>query len=164
MSGHGAGVANPLAAEAIAALQERGLKVATAEATCCGLIGGLLTSVPGSSAVFVGGVAPYSNRLKQTIGVPKGVLKEHGAVSARAAEALAMAVREWSGADVGLAETGIAGPGGGAPERPVGLFFIAVATTDGVRCERYVFEGSRDENREQCAEEALRLLVAVLEG
>jgi PncC family amidohydrolase len=164
LSGHGAGVANPLAAEAIEALKERGLKVATAEATCCGLIGGLLTSVPGSSAVFLGGVAPYSNRLKQTIGVPKEVLEEHGAVSARAADAMAMAVREWSGADVGLAETGIAGPGGGSPDRPVGLFFIAVATAGGVRCERLVFEGSREENREQCAEEALRLLVEVVAG
>jgi nicotinamide-nucleotide amidase len=111
---------NPLAAEAVAALGERGLTVATAEATCCGTIGEMLTSVPGSSAVFIGGVAPYSNRIKQRIGVAAKVLRQHGAVSAEAAEALALAVREWSGADVGLAETGIAGPGGGGPERPVG--------------------------------------------
>lgn len=155
---------NPLAAEAVAALKERGLTVATSEATCCGLIGEMLTSVPGSSAVFVGGVAPYSNRVKQKVGVPADVLREHGAVSAEAAEALAAAVREWSGADVGLAETGIAGPGGGGPERPVGLFYIAVATADGVRCERYVFEGDRAGNREACAETALRMLVKALHG
>lgn len=151
---------NPSAAKAVAALKERGLTVATAEATCCGLIGELLTSVPGSSAVFVGGVAPYSNRVKQKIGVPAGVLREHGAVSAEAAEALAAAVREWAGADVGLAETGIAGPGGGVPKRPVGLFFIAVATAEGVRSERFVFGGDRARNREACAEAALGMLIS----
>ena len=153
---------NPLAAEAIAALSERSLTVATAEATCCGMIGEMLTSVPGSSAVFVGGVAPYSNRMKQKIGVPVDVLREQGAVSAAAAEALAVAVREWSGADIGLAETGIARPGGGVPERPVGLFFVAVATAEGVRHERLLFEGGREENRRACAEEALRLLTAAV--
>jgi nicotinamide-nucleotide amidase len=146
----------------VAALKERGLTVATAEATCCGLIGGMLTSLPGSSAVFAGGVAPYSNRVKLKIGLAADVLRRHGAVSQEAAEALAAAVRDWAGADVGLAETGIAGPGGGGAERPVGLFFIAVATGQGVRSGRFVFEGDRAQNREACAEAALRMLTAAI--
>jgi PncC family amidohydrolase len=101
--------------------------VATAEATTGGLIGHLLTSIPGSSAVFRGGVAPYSNAMKIAIGVPPEILSYYGAVSTEAACALATAVREWSGADIGLAETGIAGPTGGTPERPVGSFWIAIS-------------------------------------
>ena len=104
--------ANPSAAEAVAELKAKSLTVATAEATTGGLIGHLLTAIPGSSSVFVVGVAPYGNDVKVRLGVPEAVLREHGAVSAAVAEALATAVRNWSGADIGLAETGIAGPGG----------------------------------------------------
>jgi hypothetical protein len=85
----------PLAADALAALAAKGLTLATAEATTGGLIGHLLTEIPGSSRVFRGGVAPYANALKQAIGVPASLLAEHGAVSREAAEALASAVREW---------------------------------------------------------------------
>lgn len=159
MSGTGPGALNRLAADAVARLRERGLTVSTAEATTGGLIGHLLTSVPGASAAFRGGVAPYSNHAKRQIGVPDAVLREHGAVSREAAEALAVAVREWAGADVGIAETGIAGPGGGVPERPVGLFWIAVADAGGARSVRYEFGGDRTENQRACAESALRLLL-----
>jgi nicotinamide mononucleotide (NMN) deamidase PncC len=169
----------PLAADAIAALSAKGLTLATAEATTGGLIGHLLTGIPGSSRVFRGGVAPYGNPMKRAIGVPATVLAEHGAVSREAAEALATAVREWADADIGLAETGIAGPGlrlsaaadaqdegprpssppPAGPDRPAGLFWIALATADGVRSERFVFEGDRAENRQACAEAALSMLV-----
>jgi len=159
LSGHVNESANSLPAEAIAALKAKGLTVATAEATTGGLIGHQLTDVPGSSSVFVIGVAPYWNEVKVRLGVPEAVLREHGAVSAEAAEALAVAVRRWSGADIGLAETGIAGPGGGSAERPVGLFHIAVADGKNVASQRFEFKDDRTGNRLACAEAALRILV-----
>ncbi|MCH7485260.1 MAG: CinA family protein, partial [Chloroflexi bacterium] len=143
----------------VAALKAKGLTVATAEATTGGLIGHQITGVPGSSSVFVIGVAPYWNEVKVRLGVPKAVLREHGAISAEAAEALATAVRNWSGADIGLAETGIAGPGGGSEERPVGLFYIAIADGKDVTSERFAFKDDRSGNRLACAEAALRMLV-----
>ncbi len=154
----------PLAADAVAALTAKGLTLATAEATTGGLIGHLLTEIPGSSRVFRGGVLPYANALKQAIGVPAWLLAEHGAVSQEAADALASAVREWAGADIGLAETGIAGPGSAGPDRPAGLFWIALADAGGVRSERFVFDGDRSENRRACAVAALRMLLDRLSG
>ena len=163
MSGPVSESANPSAAEAVAALKAKGLTVATAEATTGGLIGHLLTGIPGSSAVFVTGVAPYWNEVKVRLGVPEAVLREHGAVSAEAAEALAIAVRNWSGADIGLAETGIAGPGG-SEERPAGLFYIAIADGKDVASQRFEFKDDRSGNRSACAEAALRLLIARLQA
>ncbi len=156
--------ANPLAAEAVAALKAKGRTLATAEATTGGLIGHQITGVPGASSVFVIGVAPYSNEVKVRLGVPEAVLREHGAVSVAAAEALAIAVRNWSGADIGLAETGIAGPGGASEKRPAGLFYIAIADRKGVTSQRFDFKNDRSGNRSACAEAALRLLVASLSG
>ena len=154
-----------LAAEAVAALKSRGLTVATAEATTGGLIGHLIASVPGSSAVFRGGVAPYSNAMKRAIGVPADVLSISGAVSQQAAEALAIAIREWAGADIGLAETGIAGPTGGTQERPAGTFWIAVAIgPDGAPVQHFVFGGDRVANQKSCAAAAVRMLITTLSG
>ena len=150
---------NPSAAEAVAALKAKGLTLATAEATTGGLIGHQLTAIPGSSAVFVIGIAPYWNEMKVRLGVPEAVLREHGAVSAETAEALATAVRNWSGADIGLAETGIAGPGG-SENRPAGLFYIAIADGKDIASQRFEFKDDRAGNRAACAEAALRLLVA----
>ena len=163
MSGPASESANPLPAEAIAALKAKGLTVATAEATTGGLIGHQLTGIPGSSSVFVIGVAPYWNEVKVRLGVPAAVLQELGAVSAETAEALATAVRNWSGADIGLAETGIAGPGG-SEQRPAGLFYIAIADGKSVTSQRFEFKDDRSGNRLACAEAALRLLVASLSG
>ena len=151
-----------LAADAVAALQSQGLTLATAEATTGGLVGHLITGVPGSSRVFRIGVAPYWNGVKVRLGVSKTVLRDHGAVSREAAEALATAVRDWSGASIGLAETGIAGPAGGTDERPVGLFYISLAAAEGVTSERFVFAEDRHGNRQACAEAALQLLIRTL--
>ncbi len=159
MSGPESESANPLPAEAIAALKAKGLTLATAEATTGGLIGHQITGVPGASSVFVIGVAPYWNEVKVRLGVPEAVLREHGAVSAETAEALAIAVRNWSGADIGLAETGIAGPGGASEERPAGLFYIAIAEGKNVTSQRFDFKDDRTGNRLACAEATLRLLV-----
>lgn len=90
------------------------------------------------------------------------VLKQHGAVSREAAEALASAVRTWAGTTLGLAETGIAGPAGGTPERPAGLFYIALTDGERVVNERHMFDGARSENKMRCAEAALRLLLRYL--
>jgi nicotinamide-nucleotide amidase len=154
---------NRLPADAVAALLSQGLTLATAEATTGGLIGHLITGVPGSSKVFRIGVAPYWNDVKIRLGVPESVLRDHGAVSREAAEALATAVRDWSGASIGLAETGIAGPAGGTDERPVGLFHIAIATNTGVTSERHLFASDRHGNRQACAEAALQLLIRTLD-
>lgn len=151
-----------LAAEALEALKERGLTLATAESTLGGLIGDLLTDVPGSSAAYKGSAVVYHNDLKVRIGVPEQTLTDYGAVSQAAAEAMARAVREWSGAGVGLAETGIAGPGGGTEERPAGLFHVALAANELVIAERHVFPFDRRGNKEACAEAALRLLLRYL--
>ena len=159
MSGPVSESTNPSAAEAVAALKAKGLTLATAEATTGGLIGHQLTAIPGSSAVFVIGIAPYWNEMKVRLGVPEAVLREHGAVSAETAEALATAVRNWSGADIGLAETGIAGPGG-SENRPAGLFYIAIADGKDIASQRFEFKDDRAGNRAACAEAALRLLVA----
>jgi PncC family amidohydrolase len=152
-----------LASEIIAAFAARGLRLAVAESTTGGLIGHMLTEVPGSSAAFAGGVIAYDNRLKERLGVPRDVLATAGSVSADAAEAMAMAVRAWAGVDLSVAETGIAGPGGGSHERPVGLFFIAAADETGVVSERVVFEGDRSANKLACARAVLELVRSRME-
>lgn len=168
MTGHGPTDLYRLAADAVAALKSRRQTIATAEATTGGLIGHLITSVPGSSAVFRGGVAPYSNAMKRAIGVPGDVLDQSGAVSEQAAAALAEAVRVFAAADIGLAETGIAGPTGGTDERPAGTFWIALCGGEGVmterRSERFVFNGDRPGNQEAAARAALEMLLAALPG
>ena len=106
-------------------LRERGLTLATAESCTGGLVSARLTDVPGSSAVFVGGVVAYSNDVKAAqLGVPEAVLREHGAVSAETAAEMARGARERLGADVAVSVTGVAGPDGGTEEKPVGLVFL----------------------------------------
>jgi nicotinamide-nucleotide amidase len=114
-------------------LVERGESVALAESCTGGLLGKLLTDRPGSSAYFRGGVIAYSNESKQhLVGVPPDVLETAGAVSAATAEALVDNVRQRFGSTYGISVTGIAGPGGGTPDKPVGLVYIGLATPDGV--------------------------------
>jgi len=150
------------AGELVALLASLRLTVATAEATTGGLIGHLLVAVPGSSAAFRGGIAPYSNQAKIRLGAPEAVLAEFGAVSKETAEALATAAMNWFGAEIGIAETGIAGPGGGNDTRPVGSSWVAVSTDDGAVCREFVFEGDRVANQESVAEAALRLAIEVV--
>lgn len=101
----------------------------------------------------------YHNRLKEAIGVPPQTLEQHGAVSPEAVEEMAKAVRRWAGTDVGLAETGIAGPKHASEERPAGLFYLAVASADRTVNERLDLDGDRSENKLACAESALQLLL-----
>ncbi len=119
-------------------LRERGLTLAVAESCTGGLIGHRLTDVPGSSAYFLLDVVSYANETKQALlGVQPTTLAEHGAVSVQTAEEMAAGVRQAAGADLGLATTGIAGPGGGTPEKPVGTVCVALAWEDGVWSKRY---------------------------
>ncbi len=144
-------------------LQQRQMTVATAESCTGGLIGHLLTEIAGSSAYYMGGVVAYSNAVKQSLlEVPQATLASVGAVSEETARAMAQGVRSRLHTDVGIATTGIAGPGGGTPHKPVGLVFIAVATPNDVQCQRHVFEGDRPSVKQQTAAAALQLLLDVL--
>jgi len=137
-------------------LEARGLTIATAESCTGGLVGVWLTDIPGSSDYYLGGVVAYSNEAKRLLlGVEPATLAEHGAVSASVARAMADGVRRSLGADLGISLTGIAGPGGGSPAKPVGLVFIGLARTEGVSATRHLFHGDRGTVRTAAAEAAL---------
>lgn len=135
-------------------------KIVTAESCTGGLIAAALTSVSGSSDVLERGFVSYSNDAKfEVLGVMPEVLAEFGAVSAEVAEAMAVGALEFSRADVAVSITGIAGPTGGTPSKPVGLVFIGIATRDGVIFHiQNNFTGNRDSVRAQAVREALTML------
>ena len=141
--------------------RNRNWSLATAESCTGGLLGDLITSQPGSSEFFLGGVIVYSNRSKrELLGVGGDILKKDGAVSHRTALAMARGVRKLFAGSIGAAVTGIAGPGGGSPEKPVGLVYIAVAGPGGETVERHNFSGTRREIKRQAAERTLVMLIA----
>lgn len=141
-----------------------GTRLAVAESCTGGLVCGRITAVPGASAVFLGGVVSYANAVKRDVlGVPQEVLERVGAVSAECAAAMAAGVRERLGADAAVSVTGIAGPDGGTPLKPVGLVFFGVATRAGARAEERRFAGGREAVRRQAAAHALALLLAAAE-
>ena len=142
----------------------RGLTLATAESCTGGLVAARLTDVPGSSEVFRGAVVAYADDVKiEQLGVARDVLAAHGAVSAETAAAMAAGVRERLGVDVAVSVTGIAGPGGGTPEKPVGLVFLHASGPDGDEALRFEFPGERDWIRTRSAVAALHLLRRLLE-
>jgi len=144
-------------------LVQRGLTVATAESCTGGLIGHLLTNVSGSSAYVLGGIIAYSNEIKQALlGVDAITLERYGAVSEPVALEMARGARLRFGADLAVSATGIAGPTGGTPEKPVGLVYIGLVARDGERCVRYVWNEDRLGNKQRSAEAALRLLLDFL--
>lgn len=146
------------------ALLAAGCTVATAESCTGGLVGAWITSIPGSSEWYQGGFVTYANRAKTALlGVEAGVLAQYGAVSDIVARRMASGARRRLGSDLAVAVTGIAGPGGGSPAKPVGLVYIAVDTAFGSRCTRHAFEGDREGVRRSAAHAALAALVAVLE-
>jgi nicotinamide-nucleotide amidase len=142
----------------------RGLTLGTAESCTGGMVAERLTSVPGSSDVFVGAVVAYADEVKaRELGVPREVLERHGAVSAETAMAMAAGAREGLGADFAVAVTGIAGPGGGSDEKPVGLVFLHVEGPIGSRSADFVFPGDRTSIRRRATVTALHLLRRFLE-
>jgi len=149
-----------LAADVLAAYRARGWSLATAESCTGGLIAAALTSVAGSSDVIRGGVVAYSNSIKEALlDVDYDTLVTDGAVSESTALQMAFGVRKAMHADVAIAVTGIAGPDGGTPEKPVGLVWIATAGPDGARATKHHFEGDRDGVRQRTVNAALQLLL-----
>jgi nicotinamide-nucleotide amidase len=145
--------------------RRRGLTLATAESCTGGMVAARLTDVAGASDVFLGSVVAYADGVKEgSLDVPASVLAEHGAVSAEAAAAMADGVRSRLGADVGVAVTGIAGPGGGSPEKPVGLVFAHARGPDGERAVRTELPGDRAMIRGRATAAALHLVRRLLES
>lgn len=155
-----AALPQPSADVLVRELLARGLQAATAESCTGGLVAAALTDVPGVSTCYLGGVVSYANSVKKgVLGVPASVLETVGAVSPECAESMARGVRERLGADLAVSTTGIAGPGGGTPTKPVGLVYFGVATAEGSRAFRRVFAGDRAAVRAQAVETALSLLL-----
>jgi nicotinamide-nucleotide amidase len=145
--------------------RSRGLTLATAESCTGGLVASRLTSVAGSSDVFVGGVVAYANGVKEAeLGVPRSLLERHGAVSAEAAEAMAVGARERLGADVAVAVTGVAGPRGGTDDKPVGLVFVHAVGPEGEEARRSELPGDREMVRGRATAAALHLVRRLLEN
>jgi nicotinamide-nucleotide amidase len=145
------------------ACRRRGLTAATAESCTGGLVAARLTSVPGASDVVVGGIVSYANSVKEAeLGVPAEVLATHGAVSAETATAMAQGVRARLGADIAVSVTGIAGPGGGTVEKPVGLVYLCASGPGGERRRDFVVSGDRETVRRRATVAALHLLHALV--
>lgn len=148
-----------LAQQLLAALRDRKLLAATAESCTGGLVAGAITDIPGSSEIFDRGFVTYSNRAKQEmLGVPERLILAHGAVSAEVARAMAEGALVHSGADLAIAITGVAGPGGGTARKPVGLVHFALAHARGTAVERHLFAGGRSAIKFQASQKALDML------
>jgi len=143
---------------------ERGLTLAVAESCTGGLLGGMITSVPGSSAWFAGGVVAYSNSVKvNLLGVETDLIMEHGAVSKEVAIAMAEGVVRATGADVGVGVTGVAGPDG-SEEKPPGTVYLGVETPLGTGWKLLDLDGSRKDVRDAAVRSALEFLLDTLEA
>jgi PncC family amidohydrolase len=144
-------------------LRERGLTLALAESCTGGLLSSRITDVPRSSEYFLGSIVAYANGVKVSgLGVRASTLKRYGAVSKETASEMARGVKKSLGAGLTAAITGIAGPGGGTPEKPVGLVFIAVSKGRTTEVKRFVFKGGRKSIKKQSAEAALSMLAEAL--
>ena len=148
-------------AERVGALcRSTGMTIALGESCTGGLVGHLVTEVPGASAYLRGGVVAYADAAKEALlDVPTGALSEHGAVSAQVAIAMAAGARARFRADVGLAVTGISGPSGGSAQKPVGLTYVAVVDASGSAVRRFVWQGDRTANKRASARATLDLLI-----
>lgn len=148
----------PTACEVIRLLQGRSL--ATAESCTGGMIGGALTAVSGASAVYKGGIVSYTNEIKQKLlGVDGSLLEMVGAVSAPVAEAMAAGARATLNADIAVSVTGLAGPGGDEYGNPVGTVFVGYSDAYRTVARKFLFEGSREEVRNQAVKAALLLIL-----
>ena len=140
-------------------LRKRGLTLGVVESATGGLISHLLTNVSGSSAYFKGSIIAYSNEIKiSVVGVKAETIKCHGAVSARVAREMARGGRDILAVDICLADTGIAGPGGAVPGKPVGLFYLGLSRRSGTYSRKHNFAGGREDNKNCAAEAALHWL------
>lgn len=144
-------------------LRAQGLTLSVAESCTGGLITHRLTNIPGSSDYIERGVVVYSNLSKtELLKVPVEMIEHYGAVSEEVAKAMARGVREIARTSLGLAVTGIAGPSGGSPSKPIGTVFIALVSEKGILCNAYHFKGSREEIKFMSSEKALEMLCRFL--
>lgn len=149
--------------ELVKVLTDKKMTVSTAESCTGGLISKLITDVSGSSEVFGYGFATYANEAKINIlGVWDEALSQYGAVSEPVAVLMSCGARRVSKSDIAISVTGIAGPGGGTAEKPVGLVYVSLSTPDGTICRKCNFSGTREEVRRQTAEFALNLALKYL--
>ncbi len=140
-------------------LKKHKLTLAIAESATGGLLTHLITNVSGSSEYCEGGMVTYSNRMKkEELGVKEETLKKHGAVSSQVAEAMASGIRRKRGVDIALSTTGIAGPTGATPGKPVGLFYLGLSSAWGTFSKKYQFQGTRLQNKQSAVDEALSIL------
>lgn len=150
----------PLEVQVGELLRKRGLRLAVAESCTGGLIGHRLTNVPGSSTYFMGSIVAYSYEAKvRLLNVSWELLEKHGAVNQETVLAMARGARQALAADIGLSVSGIAGPGGGTSDKPIGLTWIGLSTPEIDKAWRFIWTGDRLQNKEQSAEQALQLLV-----
>ncbi len=146
-------------------LRARGWRLAVAESCTGGLLGHLITEIPGSSVYFLGGALVYADAMKQAVlGVRPESLQRWGAVSAQVALEMAMGVQKLAGAEIGIGVTGIAGPDGGTAFKPVGLTFISLAAPGERRVWRQLWSGDRASNKQASAQAALFYVAAYLSG
>jgi nicotinamide-nucleotide amidase len=139
-----------------ALLRQKGLTLGLVESASGGLISHLITNIPGSSDYYKGSVTAYSNEVKvKVVGVKEETINQYGAVSAEVAGEMAQGGKNLLAADICLADTGIAGPAGAAPEKPVGLFFIGLAHGERTLTQKHNFQGEREQNKKSAAEAAL---------
>ncbi|MBM4432403.1 MAG: CinA family protein [Chloroflexi bacterium] len=140
-------------------LRQKGLTLGAVESATGGLISHLITNVPGSSDYYKGSVTAYSNEIKiKVIGVKEATLKKYGAVSPQVAEEMAQGGRKVLAVDICIADTGIAGPTGATPGKPVGLFYIGLSHKRGTYSRKHIFRGTRQQNKRSAAEAALSWL------
>lgn len=145
-------------------LKKQRFTIAVAESCTGGLLSHVITNISGSSEYFDRGIVSYSNTAKmELLGVPEKILKEFGAVSKQTAEAMALGIKNRSNVDIGIATTGIAGPTGGTKEKPVGLVYIALATSKGVKVKKIQFTGDRLQNKENTCNATLQMLLEHLD-
>ena len=148
-----------------ALLRQKGLTLGLVESASGGLISHLITNVPGSSDYYKGSVTAYSNEVKiKVVGVKEGTINQYGAVSSQVAEEMARGGRKILAADICLADTGIAGPNGAAPGKPVGLFYIGLSHGERTYSRKHNFQGEREQNKQSAAEAALSWLKEYLSG
>ncbi len=140
-------------------LRRKGLTLGVVESATGGLLSHLITNVPGSSDYFKGSITAYSNEVKiKVAGVSETSLSQYGAVSYQVAEEMAQGGRKLLATDICLADTGIAGPGGATPEKPLGLFYIGLSCESGTESQKHSFPGNREQNKLDAANAALRWL------
>jgi PncC family amidohydrolase len=146
-------------------LRQQRLRLAVAESCTGGLVGHRVTNIPGSSDYFLGGIISYANEAKELLlGVGRETLEKYGAVSEETVREMARGARQALQAEVGLSISGIAGPGGGTAEKPVGLVWIGLSAPSGEQARRFLLTGDRAEVKSQAAQAALQMLVDYLHG